>query len=93
MDNPVAALCHGAPAALDLQVMSLHMLQQFIDEVDVGVGHLTVLVLGPSGSWVDQSASFHSLTPTSRASSPALSQVDSILQKAARSWVSSAFSP
>lgn len=84
MDNPAAALCDGAPAALNLHVMSLHMLQQFIDEVDVGVGQLTVLVLGLSGSWVDQSASFYSLTPTSRASSPALSQVASTLHKAAR---------
>lgn len=58
-------------------------------EVDVGVGQLAALVLGLSGSWLHQSASVHSLTPTSRASSPTLSQVASTLQKAARSWVSS----
>ena len=35
---PIVALCHGDPVALDLQVQSLHTLQQFIDEVDVWVG-------------------------------------------------------
>ena len=30
---PVVALCHGGPAALDLQDQPLHVLQQFIDEV------------------------------------------------------------
>lgn len=43
---PVAVLCHGDPAALYLQIWPLHMLQQFIDEVDVGVGQIIALVLG-----------------------------------------------
>ena len=29
------------------------MFQQFIDELDVGVNHLKVLVLGLGGSWVE----------------------------------------
>ena len=40
---PVVALCHGDPAALDLQDWPLHMLQQFIDEVDVEVGQFKAL--------------------------------------------------
>ena len=40
---PVVALCHGDPAALDLQERPLHMLQQFIDGTDVGVGQLKAL--------------------------------------------------
>ena len=39
-------LCHGDPAALDLQGWSLPVLQQFIDGVDVGVGQYVVLDLG-----------------------------------------------
>jgi hypothetical protein len=35
---PIVALCHGDPAALDLQNWPLHTLQQLIDEVDVGIG-------------------------------------------------------
>ena len=33
-------VCHRDPAILVLQDQPLHMLQQFIDEVDVGVGQL-----------------------------------------------------
>jgi hypothetical protein len=29
--NPVVALCHGDPAALDLQDLPFHTFQQFID--------------------------------------------------------------
>ena len=36
--------------SLVLQVWSLHVLQQFIDEVGVGVGQLKALDLGLSGS-------------------------------------------
>lgn len=50
-DSSVVALCCGEPA-LDLQVLSFHRLQQFLDEVDLGVGQLIALVLGLSGSWV-----------------------------------------
>ena len=49
---PVVALCHGGPAALDLQDWSLHSLQQFIDGVDVVVGRLRALDLGLGGSGV-----------------------------------------
>jgi hypothetical protein len=36
---------HGDPAALDLQDWSLHMYQQFIDGMVVGVGQLKALDL------------------------------------------------
>lgn len=39
----VVVLCLGVPAALDLQVWLLQMLQQFIHEVDIGVGQLIAL--------------------------------------------------
>lgn len=39
----VVVLCFGVPAALDLQVWLLQMLQQFIHEVDIGVGQLIAL--------------------------------------------------
>lgn len=32
---PVVALCHGEPAALDVQIWPLCLLLQIIDEVDV----------------------------------------------------------
>ena len=34
---PVVAMCHGDPAALDLQDRPLHMFHQFINVVDAGV--------------------------------------------------------
>lgn len=40
------APCHGDPAALDLQDWPLHVLQQFIDGLDVGLGQLKPLELG-----------------------------------------------
>jgi len=43
---PAVALCHRDFAALDLQGRPFQMLQQFIDEVDVGVGQLKALDLG-----------------------------------------------
>lgn len=42
-------LC-GASTALDLQVQPLHVLQQFMDEVDVGVDQLKALDLSLGGS-------------------------------------------
>lgn len=45
------------PAALGLQDRSLHVFQQFIDGVDVGVGFLIALVLGLGDIWVGQPAS------------------------------------
>ena len=59
---PVLAPCHGDPAALDLQACPLHMLQQFIDKVDVGMDQLITWVLGLGGSWVGQPAGFPSST-------------------------------
>lgn len=41
---PVVALCHGDPAALDLQDPPLHLPQQLIDGVDVGVGGYFILI-------------------------------------------------
>ena len=46
----MVALCHGDPAALDLQDWPLSELQQFIDGVDVGVGQFKALGLGVGGS-------------------------------------------
>jgi hypothetical protein len=45
----VVALCHGDPAALDLQSWLLNMLQQFIDGVDVSVRQLKASDLGLGG--------------------------------------------
>ena len=47
---PVVALCRGGPAALGLQDLSLHVLQQITDGVDVGVGQLIALILGLGGA-------------------------------------------
>jgi hypothetical protein len=41
---PMVVLCHGDPAALDLQDQPLHKLT---DEEDAGVGQIKVLDLGP----------------------------------------------
>ena len=38
--------------------LALHMLEQHIDELGVGMEYLAVLVLGLGGSWVGQPASF-----------------------------------
>lgn len=46
---PVVALCHEILVALDLQDLSLHVLQQFTDGVDTGVGQLKAQNLGLSG--------------------------------------------
>lgn len=40
----LVALCHGDPAALDLQDPPLHLPQQLIDGVDVGVGGYFILI-------------------------------------------------
>lgn len=45
-DSCWISLCHGEPTALDLQVWSFRTLQQFIGEVDVGLGWLIALVAG-----------------------------------------------
>lgn len=49
--NPVI-LCPGDPVALLLQVWSLHLLQQFLDRVDVGVNQLKALYLSLDGTWI-----------------------------------------
>lgn len=38
---PIAALCHRAPSALDLQVWHKLMIQQFINQTDIGVDLLS----------------------------------------------------
>lgn len=43
--NTFVALGYGDAAALDLQDWSFQVLQQFIDEVDLGVGQLKALGL------------------------------------------------
>ena len=48
---------HGDPPALDLQDLPLHVLQQIIDEVDVGLGQLLTLFLGLGSGRIGQSAS------------------------------------
>lgn len=58
LGSPVAALCHGDPAALVLQGWPLNMLEYFIDGFDVGVSQLKTLDLGLSGSSGDHPASF-----------------------------------
>lgn len=47
---PVVTPSHGDPAVLVLQAQHLHMVQQFLDEVDAGVSQLKALDLGLSGS-------------------------------------------
>lgn len=49
--NP-AILCPGDPAALLLQAWFLHLLQQFLDRVSVGVNQLKVLYLSLDGTWI-----------------------------------------
>lgn len=53
----IAALCHGDPIAMHLQVQLLHMFRQIRDEVGVGMGYLVALVLGLNGGEVGQPAS------------------------------------
>lgn len=50
-------LCHRDPASLDKQDNPLHVLQQFVDEVDVEVCQSKALDLGLDSSWLS------SLTP------------------------------
>ncbi|KAL6031843.1 hypothetical protein STEG23_030819, partial [Scotinomys teguina] len=49
---PVVALCHGGPSALILLDQFLHVLQQFIDGMGVGLDQLIALVLGLGGNWI-----------------------------------------
>ena len=64
---PVAAPIMEIYAALDLQVLPLHMLQQIIGRVDIEVGQLIALVLVLSWSIYQLS-----LIITTRVSSPTL---------------------
>ena len=43
---PVVALCCGDPVTLNLQDWPLHILQQFINGINVGVSQLKALDLG-----------------------------------------------
>lgn len=52
--QPVVALCHRNPTALRL----FHVLQELIDEVDVGEVQFKAQDTSLGGSWVGQSASF-----------------------------------
>ena len=54
---PVAVLCHGDQTALNLQDLSLHVFQQIIDGMDVGVGQLITLFLGLGSYRIDQPTS------------------------------------
>lgn len=59
--HSVGALCCGHPAALGLWVRFLHMVQQIVDGMDVGLGQVITLGLGlglgsyragpPDGKW------------------------------------------
>ena len=42
---PVVALCHGDPAALDLQDWLFHGTQPFTDDIDLGIGQHRTLDL------------------------------------------------
>jgi hypothetical protein len=66
---PVVTLCYGYSTALDLQNWCLHVFQQLIDGVDVGVGQFRALDLGLS-----RSAHQLSYIHTTGASSPALTR-------------------
>ena len=57
---PVFVLCHRDLVTLGLQDWPLHVLQQIIDGVDVGVGQLIGIVLGLGGCGVGQQVSFPS---------------------------------
>lgn len=48
--SEIAATCHGNPEALDLHDQSLHSLQKFLKEVNVGVGQFKALNLSLGGS-------------------------------------------
>ena len=50
LGHPVVVLCDGDPAALILHDLPLHAVQQFIDEVDVGVSQPKALDLALGGS-------------------------------------------
>jgi hypothetical protein len=49
LGNPVVALCHADLAALVLEDWPLHVIQQFIERIDVGAGQLKALHLGMDG--------------------------------------------
>ena len=53
LDYPVAALCHGGPAALGQQDCPFYVSKLFANEIDFGVGQLSALDLGlvSSLSW------------------------------------------
>lgn len=74
---PGFALCHGDSAVLDLEVHPFRVLQQFIEEVNVGVGQLLALLLGLGSSWVGEHDSFPSSSLPGQALQHCLAQVSS----------------
>ena len=71
---------------MDLQVQP--MLQQFTDGMDVGVGYLTVLLLGLGHSWVGQPARFPSSLPPDEVSNTALASSLSVADSKERGQLS-----
>jgi len=67
---PVVVPCYGEPSAMDLQNWPLYVIQQFVDELHVGLGQLKVWIWpGRKLSWsAHQLSCFHD----TRVSSPAL---------------------
>jgi hypothetical protein len=63
------------PSALDLQDWPLYKLQQFLDEVDVGVDQLKDLDLDLNDNWVGQPASSPAPTLQGELSSTALANL------------------
>lgn len=80
-------LCHRDPVTLNLQDHLFHVLQKFINEIDVPAGQLK----GLGGSWVGQSTSFPVLALPGRALSRAVCLAHSMLKLAWGRVSSSAF--
>lgn len=80
-------LCHRDPVTLNLQDHLFHVLQQFINEIDVPVGQLK----GLGVSWVGQSTSFPVPALPGRALSRAVCLAHSMLKLAWGRVSSSAF--
>lgn len=57
LEYSVIPLCHGGSVALYQHDRPLHIPQQFINEVDVGLGQLIAMVLSLDVSWFDQPTS------------------------------------
>ena len=62
--------CHGDPVVLDLQNQPLHVLQHFMDGVDIGVGQFKALDLGPRAIRASQPTNYPALLPPGQALLP-----------------------